>query len=486
MAAVARGRRMIDPTDRTEQSDRPGRFRRAALAWALAVALAFPCPALELAPMVDSILEPAALNFQRGTYGTCINGQTFQIDALVTHAGWQYATWFDAARHLAVGRRRLPHWPWQRFAFDDYTFTHTDVHNVAVIGICPGDGTVHLSFDHHGSPLHYRVSRPGVATSPETVTWSASLFGPTTSELVPGTPLQGITYPAFCPTPAGGLLLAYRTGGSGSGDSHLAEYDPATGRWTLRGRFISRSGDYRGSASRNAYHNGFDFDAAGRLHTTWVWREGLEMGTYGLRNCHDLMYARSDDLGRTWRNNAGEPLDLPIRVDSPGVMVHPVEYRWGMMNQLTQTVDAQGRVHVVLWNNPPDAPGPAADKDLWRFFHYWRETDGTWQARRLPCHGRKPSLLATPDGDLLLVFTQPANLEYHQFDPGGPLRIWTATAVSGWTDWHELYVSPHPFVGEPRLDKHRWRDGVLSLYAQAAPAEAGAPSALHVLDFALR
>ncbi|MCZ7599237.1 MAG: BNR repeat-containing protein [Gammaproteobacteria bacterium] len=297
-------------------------------AWVLAA------PALKLNPMVDSILEPAALNFRTGQFGTCLNGQTFQIDALVTFQGWQYATWFDAQRHLAAGRRALPAGRWETFAFDDYTFTHTDVHNVAVIGVCPADGTVHLSFDHHGHPLHYRVSRPRVATAPEEVVWSAALFGPTTSELIAGQAISGVTYPAFFSTPEGKLQLTWRTGGSGNGDTWIAEYAAGAG-WTVPGKFISGQGLYGTSATRNAYPNGFDYGPDGRLHTTWVWREGEDNGTYGLRNCHDLMYACSDDGGRTWRNNAGAPFDLPIRVDSPGVTVVPLRYRWGMMNQLT-------------------------------------------------------------------------------------------------------------------------------------------------------
>ena len=435
--------------------------------------------------MTDTVPEPRALNFAKGTFGTCINGQTFQIDALVTHAGWQYATWFDADRHLAVGRRKLPDGAWQTFAFGDYTISHTDVHNVAVIGVCPGDGTVHLSFDHHGHPLHYRVSRPGVATDPDSSTWSAELFGLTTSELVQGEPIKGVTYPAFFSMPDGKLQLTWRTGGSGNGDTWLADYDGATGAWTVIGKFISGQGNYGTSPTRNAYPNGFDYGPAGRLHTTWVWREGEENGRYGLRNCHDLMYAYSEDAGRTWRNNDGDVLELPIRLASPGITVVPLAYRWGMMNQLTQTVDAEGRVHVVLWNNPPDAPGPEPDKDRWRYFHYWRDTDGAWHDQRLPCRGRKPSVLAHPNGDLVMVFTEPDNLEYHEFDPGGPLRIWAATAATGWSDWREVLATATAYVGEPRLDQYRWQQsGVLSIYAQEAPAKPGEPSKLKVMEFA--
>jgi hypothetical protein len=438
--------------------------------------------------MSDSILEPEALNFARGTYGTCINGQAFQIEAMASFKGWQYATWFDGRARLCVARRCLPKGAWQRIAFDDYTIAHTDVHNVAVIGICPADGTIHLAFDHHGSPLHYRVSRPGAAATPEKAEWSAALFSPTTAELAKGRKLARVTYPAFFNTPDGRLQLSYRIGGSGNGSSHLAQYDPAQGGWAVRGEFISGAGDYQGSQSRNAYHNGFDYDAKGRLHTTWVWREALDNSRWGPSNCHDLQYAFSDDGGLSWRNNDGAPIATtgrePMRLDSPKITVHDVRWRWGMMNQLTQTVDARGRVHVVLWQNPPDASEATTDKNAWRYYHYWRDERGVWHRRQMPFFGRRPTIVADAASNLIVVVGKRADLEHHGMDTGGPMHIFAASAASGWTDWQEVFRSEKSFVGEPRVDKLRWQqERVLSIYAQEAPVAPGKPSALRVMDF---
>jgi len=461
----------------------------AALACALSVGAAGREENTSLRLVNDSVLDAEALNFARGTYGTCINGQTFQIEAMVSFKGWQYATWFDGRKRLCVARRQLPQGAWQRIAFDDYTINHTDVHNVAVIGICPADGTIHLAFDHHGSPLHYRVSRTGAATAPERTEWTATLFGPTTSELVAGQRLTRVTYPAFFSTPDGRLQFSYRIGGSGDGSSHLAHYDPDKSGWAVLGEFISGAGDYHDNKTRNAYHNGFDCDANDRLHTTWVWREGQDNREWGTSNCHDLQYAFSDDGGRTWRNNDGAQVAVtgrePMRVDSRKITVHDVRWRWGLMNQLTQTVDARGRVHVVLWQNPPDAPA-AAPKDMnaWRYYHYWRDERGDWHQQRLPFFGRKPSIVADAASNLFVVFTKPANLEYHGTDPGGPLHIFKATAARDWNDWQEVFRSKQSFVGEPRVDKYRWlQERVLSIYAQETPAEPGNPSTLRVMDF---
>ncbi|MEX0776098.1 MAG: BNR repeat-containing protein [Phycisphaeraceae bacterium] len=467
-----------------------------------------PAAPMKVTLMNDSVLEPQALNLVKGQFGTCFNGQTFQVDAVVTFGGWQYATYYDAKKRLCVARRQLPApdtsgGDWQRITFDDYTISHNDVHNVPVIGICPADGTIHLAFDHHNSPLHYRVSKAGAATHPDKTQWTAALFGPTTSQLVSGQMLDKVTYPLFFTMPDGRLQLYFRIGGSGSGDSHLATYDPAlggpgSGGWTVLGEFINRHGDFQGSPTRNAYHNGFDYGPDGKLHTTWTWREGKDnINKWGLLNCHDLMYAWSDDAGLTWRNNDGQVIGTtggkPMRATSPKITVRDLPYHWGMMNQLTQTVDSRGRVHAIMWQHPPDAPAASNNKSDWRYFHHWRDEKGQWHTRQLPCFGRKPSIIADRDGNLVLIFTKPKDLEYHHFDPGGPLHIYKATAARDWADWTQVYQSETAFVGEPRLDKYRWQQeqtagsgGVLSIYAQEAPSKAGEPSVLHVLDFQVK
>lgn len=46
------------------------------------------------------------------------------------------------------------------------------------LGISHGDGTLHIGFDQHDNPLHYRVSKSGVASNPANFTWSSDIFGP--------------------------------------------------------------------------------------------------------------------------------------------------------------------------------------------------------------------------------------------------------------------------------------------------------------------
>jgi hypothetical protein len=89
-----------------------------------------------------------------------INCNSFQQDAIVSFNGWQYSSFYsflqsespDPAQeplYVHVARRQLPHGAWEVLALDDYPQTTDDGHNTVQMGICPGDGTIHLSYDHH-------------------------------------------------------------------------------------------------------------------------------------------------------------------------------------------------------------------------------------------------------------------------------------------------------------------------------------------------
>jgi hypothetical protein len=441
-------------------------------------------------PVADTVVDPAAWTFSRGNWGTAVNGQTFQQEAVVTFKGYQYASYFTNGGYLSVARRKLPDGEWQQIRFDDYkSREHNDVHNVAVIGIAEADGTIHLSFDHHVNDLHYRRSIQGLASDPDNARWDASSFGPVTSKLDGSTAIRGVTYPQFYPTHDGALQLIYRTGSSGNGDWHLAEYDPSgEGKWTVLGMILSGKGQYENSPTRCAYPNQMRFDPAGRLHMTWTWREAPAGGPLDLRTNHDLMYAWSDDRGRTWKDNAGNPIartgDSPIAIDTPNIIIAKTKWMWGQMNTTTQVIDSKNRVHVVNWQQPQDASEGSRDLNTWRYYHYWRDVDGTWHEQLLPFVGRKPQIVVDPSGNAMVVYVKGSNSNYHNQDPGGALMVSMATEASGWKDWKTVWKTDRMSIGEPLIDNQRWAaEQVLSIYLQDKPQQNGKPSSLRVLDF---
>ncbi|KAH8105273.1 hypothetical protein BXZ70DRAFT_887078 [Cristinia sonorae] len=426
-----------------------------------------------------------------------LNGESFQQDPLVTFNGFQYAVLWEEDTHNAsirrpsVARRPLDNrTKWEKFTFIDYNQTSDDGHNVISLGISRGDGTLHLGFDQHDNNLNYRISKAGVATMP-TGTWSPELFGPILDHL-PGlgnldrsTFFINVTYPRFLTIPSqtktkrtkpsSDLLLELRVGRSGLGDDWLYRYTPNDG-WTQIGRYLE-------GVNNNAYINGLDFDSKGSLHTTWTYRDfvndagqnvAVEAGPNGPENNHDMDYAFSPDLGVTWQNNWGQHIantsnDEPIRPVSAGITIFSIPKFGGILNQETQTVDNEGRVHVLNRENTTRVE---------QWYHYWRSTTKAWTRSPLPLPAALPSLnnvTGTPT-----VIGKRAKLLSPPPRKGQPtsllailpsnapnstaLSILGSTATGHFRDWSVLWEISEGCGWEPLFDRYRLEQGVLSLY----------------------
>lgn len=79
----------------------------------------------------DSVVDAEALTI-KGGFGQCINGLSFQQDAVVTHAGYQYVSYYDGKRRLCLTRRMLPAGDWETIRFTDYDFFQSRITSFAV------------------------------------------------------------------------------------------------------------------------------------------------------------------------------------------------------------------------------------------------------------------------------------------------------------------------------------------------------------------
>jgi len=92
----------------------------------------------------------------------------------------------------------------------------------------------------------------------------------------------------------------------------------------------------------NAYPVGPQRGRDGLFHMCWVWRDTSDCSTN-----HDVSYARSRDLVH-WETVAGEPIALPITIDTDGVVVDPVPAGGGAINGNTRVgFDAENRPIVT-------------------------------------------------------------------------------------------------------------------------------------------
>lgn len=433
-------------------------------------------------PVLDLPFD-TGFSFSDPLFAPLPNGATFTQDLLVSHQGWQFAAYWNADRRLTLARRELPAADWEIFSFSDYLIPGQDAHNNVSLGLCPVDGTLHLAFDHHGDPLRYRRSVPGLATSPDAFGWDESLFGAITDVLVPADgPIDKVTYPRFLPTPAGNLQFVYREFSSGNGRTRLVDYAAATGEWFDDRILIERLGAHEdplggSSGSRNPYLNRIDYDDQGTLHVTFTWREKAPT-PYN----RDILYAYSEDGGRRWFNGAHEAvadtdLGQVLDQDTPGLRAIELGAEWGLLNNQGHLVDARGRVHAVMFHkDQPDDQVSYGNSSNSHYRHHWLDADGVWRTTVLPTIGSRPHLFEGPNETLVLAYRT-----------GRDLAIDVATARETYSDWQRVLLVDANLRTDFNGDRARLAEtGILDAILQDDAEFPGAPSTLRLFSIDLR
>lgn len=397
-------------------------------------------------------------------YGGYLNGEAFQQDGILTYNNYQYTAFWNTARHVVLARRSLPNGTWATRELTDYTNTTADDHNTISLGVSPADGTLHLSFDHHGQNLNYRRSSGNILSTPASVNWTTTPFTTTTSALVGTTTVTLVTYPRFITRPDGSrMLFSLRTGNSGAGDEHLWEY--ASGTWTYVGKYINGS-----ASSVNAYLHGISYQrGTNRLHAAWCWRENP-----GAETNHDLIYVYSDDHGRTWKNNADTQVGTAstatnettaIRPTSTDINVWPIGQNRGLINQEHMAVDSLGRVHVLLGHMPDgvaDDANFANARSKSVYFHYWRDATKQWKRDTInsePIRVNHRGKFAITSSNNLYAILPGIN-----YTTGG-MRILGSSSASGYSTWTKLVTDTRGFYSDPLIDTARLlQENVLTIF----------------------
>ncbi|KAK4176351.1 hypothetical protein QBC36DRAFT_301188 [Triangularia setosa] len=438
-----------------------------------------------------------------------INCYAFQQDAIVSFQGWQYAAFYSPLHEEApeplyvhVARRQLglkaPQRDWEVLLLMDYPQTVDDGHNTVQLGISPGDGTIHLSYDHHCDVLRYRYSCRNLALKPTKFSWTSSNFT-TTHDYLPNLPASHkpfhyVTYPRFCAADSD-LLFTLRDGKAGLGNDHLYLYSSASGHYSYMGQHLT-------GIQSNPYIHGLSY-RSGRLHLTWVYRGFVhydgwdapadtkhkqQAGPNGAENNHDMCYSYSDDLGKTWKNGRGKVIasgDLEtatIDNNSDGIVAFRITKGSGLTNQESQVVDLEGGVHVL--NRSSLSVGPAADTvEAVHWKHYYKAPgdNGDWIERRLrPVYGAARGRLAiAKTGDIFIILPDAEK---------GHMYIEKATISSGFAA-HEVVWFGEGLWGEPLVDLARLEnDNILSLMVLAdtkPPTQQSGSRNVVVLDFEL-
>jgi len=386
-----------------------------------------------------------------------VNTVIFRHHALVSRGGFQFTSYYGPKGELRVVRRDLSTNEVQTHEIPGQ-YDINDAHNSISLGI-DKLGFLHISYDHHVSPLHYRRSLKPL----EIDRWSEEL--PMT-----GVREDNVTYPSFL-MPAGknkqgGLLFLYRYGSSSNGDACIKVFDDVNGRWSDLEPCILMGSRQRPWSS-GPYWNHPVFDNTGRLHLSFVWRTH-SLGKEKIINNINVDYAVSEDWGRTWRSSKGRRFRLPItQVNSE--TVYTVSPGTNLINQTSSAVDTQGNPHIVLYSNDPD--------DVPQYQHIW--FDGKQWQHNFISKRTKPFLLAGGGtlGTLQIPISRPeividdadnVYVIYRGDLTGNRMAVQRLTPPNyiPSAEMRILWEEPVEY-SEPVIDRIRWQtEGVLSMLIQ--------------------
>ncbi len=365
-----------------------------------------------------------------GYSSTSVNTAVFRTNSLVSDGDIQYVSYYDPEGYVTLGKRKHGSTEWE-LNRTQYKGNVKDGHNIISMGV-DGDGYVHVSFDHHGNPLHY-----------------AKGIAPGSLELGEMQPMTGIdegnvTYPEFYSMSNGDLLFVYRSGISGRGNMAINRYDVKKKEW-VRVQDSLVDGEDERSPYWQVYIDGNDV-----IHVSWVWRE-----TWLVETNHDMCYAKSSDGGKTWQKSDGTTYSLPITAKN-------AEYAWQipqnseLINQTSMTADTSSHPYIVTYWRSQDSEIPQY-RIIWNDGDKWnhRQITNRTQPFSLSGGGTKMIPISRPrvvaEGDYIGVV-------FRDRERGGVVSMAeTNNGADG--DWTVKDVTNFDVdAWEPSIDTQLWRD----------------------------
>lgn len=299
-----------------------------------------PVPSSDTNPIRTAALPGVLYNSQNQ------NSHINTLRPMVTLAdGTQYVVWEDGSRSIRVGKRMVGSADWEEFDLGTLAGNPlavpvaNDGHNNTVIER-DALGYLHISGNHHGSPLHYvRSVNPDDITS-----WTApGMVGD--EGLV-------VSYPQFLTLPSGEMLFFFRQGGASDGELKINAYNATTQVWTRRVHLLTGA-DPGNSTNWGTYINSPCVDGAGNIHVFFLWRPASNDPAGAV----DIGHVTSTDSGVTWKQMGGTVMPTPISKPANAPYAVQPGNVLGALNQSGAAVTANGIPWAIFWMNVPDAGG---------------------------------------------------------------------------------------------------------------------------------
>jgi len=309
----------------------------------------------------SSVIPPeSVVELGEGWATNTVNTVIFRHHGLVTFEDYQFTAFYNQEREMCLVKRNLDSGNTETYCMPGEYDTF-DAHNSISLGL-DRDGYLHISYDHHGHELNYRITKEPFSIE----NW-------TEEKPMTGKHEDRVTYPTFIMPynikEPGPLMFLYRDGSSSSGNARLKKYDESSKEWQDYEQPVLKGAGLEPWSS-NPYWNHPAVDDEDNLHLSFVWRTH-SLGEESRINNINVDYAYSPDWGESWYSSNNKELRVPVtQVNSE--TVHPVSPGSNLINQCSSAVDSEGRPHIVYYSNDPE--GIPQYQHLWFDGNRWRHS----------------------------------------------------------------------------------------------------------------
>ncbi|GIW79082.1 MAG: hypothetical protein KatS3mg105_0889 [Gemmatales bacterium] len=164
-------------------------------------------------------------------------------------------------------------------------------------------------------------------------------------------------------------------------------------------------------------------------HYQVSWSDGKRVGTafnfhpnpVGLNARTNLYYLESSDMGKTWRNAAGEIVDTPIRAKKNAALVHDFQSEKLLVYLKSVNFDHKGRPVILFLTSRHYAAGPQSGPRTWRTAQW---TGNEWRIRTFTASDHNYDfgpLYVEKEGWRVIAPTEPGP---QPFGTGGEMVMW--------------------------------------------------------------
>lgn len=191
----------------------------------------------------------------------------------------------------------------------------------------------------------------------------------------------------------------------------------------------------------------------------------LHPAPVGLNNRTNVYYVETRDMGKTWRNAAGQTLEMPLRTANNAALVHDYKSEHRLVYLKEVAFDEDGRPVILYLTSGGYESGPGQGPHIW---HTARWTGKRWEIREFTRSDHNydfGALWIEPDGAWRIIApTEPGPFPY---TTGGDLVMWLSrNRGKTWKKVKQLTAATnrnHGYVRKP-VNAHPdfyalWADG---------------------------